>query len=136
MYLPSCPRKAPQTYFQALSQVLYFYKLFGTLEYQLKPSQCWSFIQEILSTPKKSWGDPYPHLFILEVQDQTIGTIRTLKSWETQFKKNLVLGCCYFHSGLFVAFLHAACDQIKIDPTKMQQKKIENKARNVIEWIF
>ena len=29
-------------------------------------------IQEILSTPKKSWGYPHPHLFVLEVQDQTV----------------------------------------------------------------
>ena len=34
---------------------VHFYKLFGTLGYHLKSSQCRSFNQALLSTPKKSW---------------------------------------------------------------------------------
>ena len=44
---------------------------FGTLGYQLKSSRCRSFIQEILSTPKKSWADNHHICLSLELQDQT-----------------------------------------------------------------
>ena len=80
-FLINCKQlKTCNKYSKALTQVLYCYKLFGTLGYQLKSSQHRSFIQEILITPKKSWGDPHPHLFVLEVQDQTIPSAQQPKT--------------------------------------------------------
>ena len=49
----------------------YFFKLVSTLGYQLKSSRHRSFIQEILSTPKKSWADLHHICLSLELQDQT-----------------------------------------------------------------
>ena len=58
-------------YIQRFIPSAVFYKSVSTLGYQLKSPQHRSFIQGILSTSKKSWADLHPHLFVLEVQDQT-----------------------------------------------------------------